>query len=218
MVSDADIDAQAKIVWDYHLMNHKLKKSDCIFGLCSHDPRVAERAAELYLNGWAPLLIFSGGVGALTEGLYEESEAEHFAKIAIEMGVPEEKILVEPLAKNTGENVQLTQKLLTSRNLSPESYILVQKPFMERRTFATFMKHLPDANVVVTSPQISYSDYPNDFLSKEVMLNTMLGDLQRIDQYPSLGFQIPQEIPERVWSAFEKLVSWGFDKHLIKQN
>jgi hypothetical protein len=46
------------------------------------------------------------------------------------------------------------------------------------------------------------------------VINLMVGDLQRIRIYPEKGFQIPQEIPDEVWAAYEKLVAWGFDKHL----
>lgn len=45
----------------------------------------------------------------------------------------------------------------------------------------------------------------------------MVGDLQRIREYPKLGFQIEQNIPKSVWQAFEKMVGWGYSKHLIKQ-
>ena len=64
------IDTLAQTVWDYHVLNHTLKKSDVIIVLCSHDPRVAERGAELYKEGLAPIIVFSGGVGELTEGMY----------------------------------------------------------------------------------------------------------------------------------------------------
>jgi hypothetical protein len=84
----------AKMIWDYHHMNRPLQKADCIFVLGSHDTRVAERAAGLYLGGWAPLLIFSGGLGRLTKELWTETEAERFAKIAVQKGVPENHILI----------------------------------------------------------------------------------------------------------------------------
>ena len=58
--------ALAQQLWDYHHVNQNLQKSDCILVLGSHDLRVAERGAELYLQGWAPLLIMSGGLGRLT--------------------------------------------------------------------------------------------------------------------------------------------------------
>ena len=44
----------------------------------------------------------------------------------------------------------------------------------------------------------------------------MVGDLQRIKIYPDKGFQIPQEIPEDVWAAYEALVSAGYDQHLAQ--
>src|SRR5215216_267969 len=91
----------AKILWDYHHMDHELVKSDCILVLGSHDTRVAERAAELYLQQWAPMVIMSGGLGRLTKDMWKETEAGLFARIAIERGVPEENILIENKSTNT---------------------------------------------------------------------------------------------------------------------
>lgn len=209
--------ALAKRLWDYHHVNHRLEKADCILVLGSHDTRVAERAAELYLQGWAPLLIFSGGLGRLTEGLWTESEADLFAKIAIEKGVPKEAILVENKSTNTGENILLTQRLLKEKNLDPQSFIVVQKPYMERRSFATFKKHWPEKKLMVTSPQISFENYATDEIPAEQVINIMCGDLHRIKLYAEKGFQIYQEIPTDVWEAYEQLVKSGFDEHLIKQ-
>lgn len=45
----------------------------------------------------------------------------------------------------------------------------------------------------------------------------MVGDLQRIKEYPAKGFQIPQEIPDNVWSAYEKLGCVGYTSHLINE-
>jgi hypothetical protein len=45
----------------------------------------------------------------------------------------------------------------------------------------------------------------------------MVGDLQRIREYPARGFQISQEIPDDVWEAYEKLVRAGYDKYLLKR-
>ena len=70
------------------------------------------------------------------------------------MGVPRANILIENQSTNTGENVRLTRQLLAERGLDPESFILVQKPYMERRSFATFRKVWPEKRVTVTSPQV----------------------------------------------------------------
>ncbi len=116
----------AQILWDYHHMNHRLAKSDCILALGSHDLRVAERAAELYLEGWAPLIIMSGGLGNFTREMWNVSEADQFAEIAIRKGVPAENILIENRSTNTGENILFTQQLLQQKELSPDSFIVVQ--------------------------------------------------------------------------------------------
>jgi uncharacterized SAM-binding protein YcdF (DUF218 family) len=207
----------AQIVWDYHHMNKPLQKADCIFVLGSHDTRVAERAAELYLEGWAPLLIFSGGLGRLTKELWTETEAELFARIAMQKGVPAEAILIENRSTNTGENILFTRELLKQKNLDPQHFILVQKPYMERRTYATFQKQWPGKTVYVTSPQISFEDYSTSELPMEKVIEIMVGDLQRIRVYAEKGFQIYQEIPEQVWEAYQKLVELGFDRQLVKE-
>ncbi len=212
--------ALAQTLWNYHLMNHQLTRADAILVLCSHDERVAERGAQLFLEGWAPLIIFSGGQGAITRALWDEPEAERFARIAIGLNVPEESILVEGKSTNTGENVEFTKRLLAERNLNPHKFIIVQKPYMERRAFATFRKLWPEKEVIVTSPQVSFRDYlaeySNRSLSAADVVGIMVGDLQRIKLYPALGYQIAQEVPEEVWEAFEALVRAGYDKYLIE--
>ena len=206
----------ARKIWDYHHMNHAMKKSDCILVLGSHDTRVAERGAELYLEGWAPLLIFSGGLGRLTSDIWKEPEADKFAAIALQMGVPKNAILIENKSTNTGENILFTRQLLEKKNLHPQNFIAVQKPYMERRTYATFKKVWPEKDLIVTSPQISFDHYPTTDLSLEKIINIMVGDLQRIRLYPELNFQIAQEIPKDVWNAYEQLVEAGFSQQLVK--
>ncbi len=213
---NAEIFSLAQILWDYHKMNHQLSKSECILALGSHDLRVADRAAEIYLEGWAPLIIMSGGLGNFTKEMWDVPEADHFARIAIQRGVPAEKILIENLSTNTGENILFTQQLLQRKGLNPTSFIVVQKPYMERRSYATFKKHWPDKKLLVTSPQMTFDKYPTDEIPLEKVINIMTGDLQRIQLYPQKGFQIHQEIPLDVWDAYEQLIEADFDKHLIK--
>ncbi|MDN3655978.1 YdcF family protein [Ferruginibacter paludis] len=211
-----EINTLAQQLWNYHHMHHDLVKADCILALGSHDLRVADRAAELYLQGWAPLVIMSGGLGNLTQNMWTESEADKFARIAIEKGVPADAILVENKSTNTGENILFTQQLLQQKGLDLHNFIVVQKPYMERRSYATFKKHWPGKNLLVTSPQIDLVDYPTDDIPMERVINIMVGDLQRIRFYPGKGFQIYQDIPADVWAAYEQLIALGFDKHLMK--
>jgi uncharacterized SAM-binding protein YcdF (DUF218 family) len=210
------IDQLAQTIWDYHHLNHSIEPCDLILALGSNDTRVAEYAADLYLQGFAPLLMFSGNVGALTREQFTKPEAEVFADIARQKGVPDDAILLEPESTNTGENIIFSRRVLAARGLDPASLILVQKPYMERRAFATFRQRWPEKEVSVTSPPILFSDYPNELLPKDKIINIMVGDLQRIKFYSGLGFQIEQEIPAAVWQAYETLVAMGYDQHLMK--
>jgi uncharacterized SAM-binding protein YcdF (DUF218 family) len=217
---DQHVHALAEKIWQYHRMNQQLEEADAILVLCSHDQRVAERGAQLFLAGWAPLLIFSGGLGRITRGMWSEPEADQFARIARGMGVPREKILVENRSTNTGENVLFTRRLLAEERLSPRKFMLVQKPYMERRSYATFRKLWPEKEVLVTSAPVSFAEYLDNYTNPELtgdnVISIMVGDLQRIRVYPEKGFQIAQEIPDEVWAAYEELVRAGYDQHLVE--
>ncbi|OQP44675.1 hypothetical protein A4H97_09950 [Niastella yeongjuensis] len=208
--------ALAKILWNYHQLHHTLEPADCILVLGSMDTRTAERGADVYLQGYAPIIIFSGGLGKITKDMWAETEADLFATIALDRGVPREAIFIENKSTNTGENILFTQQLLQEKNLNLDSFIVVQKPYMERRSYATFKKHWPDKKLLVTSPRLSFEEYPTNDISIEKLINMMVGDLQRIKLYPEKGFQIYQEIPVEVWTAYEELVKMGFDKQLMK--
>jgi uncharacterized SAM-binding protein YcdF (DUF218 family) len=215
------INELAELIWNYHLMHHQLQKADCIFALGCHDEGVAIRAADLFNESWAPWLIISGGVVFGGNALAIEkkiTEAEYFREIAINKGVPKEKIIIENKATNTGENFQFTDELLTKLGHQFQKFIVVQKPYMERRTYATGMAQWKNKQLILTSEKINFQDYLQKGISKDRIINTMTGDLQRIKLYPSRGFQIYQEIPANVWEAFEELVGYGFNKRLVKDN
>ncbi len=215
-LSAASTDSLAERIWDYMLMRHEPRPCDLILALGSNDLRVAAHAADLFLRGLAPRLMFSGHVGALTRGQFAKSEAETFAEVAMGKGVPREAILIEPRSTNTGENIQFSRELLAGHGLDPASLIVVQKPYMERRAYATFMQRWPGKRIMMSSPPLDWSEYPTESLPKELITHILAGDLQRIRIYPERGFQIPQPIPDEVWAAFEELVRRGFDRHLVR--
>lgn len=200
------------------LLNMPIEKVDAILGLGSSENRVADRASHLLLDGYSNLLIFSGGYGKITQHSNDTSEAELFRSIAIGHGVPEDKILIEDKSTNTGDNIRFTEELLDSKSIKPKSLIVATKPYMERRAYATFKKQWSDSStkLIVTSPSLTYEEMFTDASSKEQFINIMVGDLQRIKVFPSLGFQVEQDIPENVWQSFNSLVENGFTKHLIK--
>lgn len=211
------VERWARIVWDYHHVGHALERADCILALGSHDTRVAERAAEVFLEGWAPLLVCSGHLGALTSGTWTRSEAEVFAEVASARGVPRESILLEDRSTNTGENVDFTRRLLLERGIRPRRAVAVQKPYMERRTLATFAARWPELDVRVTSPQVSFGDYATSEIRRDDVIHIMVGDLQRLVVYGRKGWSTPQAIPAEVQEAYEGLVAAGYTRRLLKE-
>jgi len=206
----------AKTLWDYQNLGEELIKSDIIMVLGSHDLRVADRAVELYRESWSELILFSGGLGNFTKGIWDDTEANIFAKRAIKMGVPEENIIIENKSTNTGENIRYSREILNNSKIYPETFILVQKPYMERRTYATFSNEWPEKpKFVVTSPQISFDNYCTEDISMDLLINILVGDLQRIIEYPAKGFQIFQDVPDNVFKAYFELINMGFTKHML---
>ena len=216
-----EVNSLVQIIWDYMLVGHSLRKVDCIFVLCSHDIRVADYAVDLYKTGYAPYLLFSGGVtqqNAALNVFWDSAEADYFARRAAAAGIPSDRILIENRSTNTGENFRFSRKLLEARGLNFQSFILTQKPYMERRVLATAQRQWPELDVVITSPPISCGDYLSGCLPRDAVIQHIVGDFQRVKVYGENGFQARQEIPAEVWEAFERLVDLGYDRRLVCAN
>lgn len=207
----------ATVLWNFQKIDDELQQSDVIIAMGSHDLRVAERAAEIFLQGYAPVVVMSGGFGRLTDSLWTVPEAEMFARKAEEAGVSRNNMLIEDASTNTGENIEFSKALLAKKGIQVNSVILVHKPYMGKRAYACFKKIWPEPQLLVTSPQIPLDRYPNEHVPYDEMIHILVGDLQRIKEYPAKGFVIPLEIPANVWSAYEELVAAGYTRHLIKK-
>ena len=206
-----------KILWDYLCLNEPVEKADCIVGLGCYDLDIPRHCANLYNQGYADILIFSGGLGRNTINMWNVPEARKFAEIAMEAGVPGEKIYIEDKSTNTGENLIFTNKLIEEKRLNIDTFILVHKPYMERRSYAAFMANTKDKKCYVTSPNNSFYDYfsKEHEISADDIINALVGDLQRIKLYAKKGWQIHQDIPAYVWQAYEALIKLGYNKNVI---
>ena len=209
-----------QVIWDYLCLHQPPQKADCIVGFGNFNTDIARRAAELYHQGYAPKILFTGGLGRNTEGLLPEPEALRFAKVAIACGVPEEDILLEDQSRNTKENIDFTRRLLEGEGIPHQRILGVHQPFMERRIVAAMGVYWPEQQFSVTSPQVTIPEYleraKQQGISENASISVIVGDFQRIDLYARLGYQLPQHIPEEAWQAFHALVAMGYDKQLAK--
>lgn len=212
---DEAVHQAALALWNYLRLGLPPEPADLILVMGSHDLRVAEHGARLWLQGYAPLLLMSGGLGNFTRQLWDEPEAQKFARIARQLGVPDSALLIEPRSTNTGENVAFSRALLAERGIAPHKVLLVQKPYMERRALATFLRVWPGITVFPSSPPIDFDAYPTTEIPLERVIGIMVGDFQRILFYPHYGYQIPQAVSESAIQAYRLLVAAGFTAHLI---
>ncbi len=210
-----------QVIWDYLCLHQAPEKADCIVGFGNFNTDIARRAAELYQLGYAPKVLFTGGLGRNTEGLLPEPEAVRFARVAMACGVPEEDILIEDKSSNTRENIEFTRALLEQAGV-PQGHLLgVHQPFMERRIKAAMGVYWPEVRFSVTSPQVTIPEYlaraREQGISENASVSVIVGDFQRMDLYARKGYQLPQHIPEEAWEAFRILVDMGYDQQLAKE-
>ncbi|WP_190823679.1 YdcF family protein [Saccharopolyspora pogona] len=205
----------AGLIWEYHQMAHETRSCSTGIGLGSHDLGVAAFSAELYRQGRFPVLVFTGANSPTTAERFPRGEAVHFREHAIGLGVPDSSILVEPHATNTGENIALSRELLAERSIAVDSVLLICKPYMQRRAFATCRKMWPEVGIVCASEPLSLDDYTRAVGDERLVIDMLVGDFQRIVEYPKLGFAVEQDVPEDVARAYERLVNVGFDTRLL---
>jgi hypothetical protein len=85
---------------------------------------------------------------------------------------------------------------------------------MERRTIAALDVQWPDTAFRASSPPLGFHGYCTGGLTPEFVAEAMVGDFQRILDYPALGFASPQEAPPEVMDAHRLLVAAGFTGQL----
>lgn len=210
--------SDTRLLWDYHRLCEPFSAVDVIVGLGSYDPGVAEYCADLLNSEHAPWLVFTGGVVQRSDLLrtrWTEPEAEVFRKIAVERGAPSARILLETKSTNTGENLRFSRALLEQHNIAFDRILIVTKPNMERRARATAAIALLDKSFSVTSPPCGFEEYVLERFDTDMLVNLMVGDLQRMAVYGRSGLQAPETIPPEVRAAFNRLVQAGYSRHLV---
>ena len=215
---DAALRKEVAVLWDYMNLHMPLKKAQCIVGFGCYNEENAVRAAELYREGWAPLVLFTGALGRNTEDMWTGTEAERFAEVAVREGVPRDRILIENKATNTSENVIFTRRILEPMGIT--RILGVHKPFVQRRVMAIMGVSWPEAECTMTSPELGIEEYiarsSAQGLGEDRVIEILVGDVQRIRVYAERGYQLPQQFPEKVREAFYSLVRQGYTRDLVE--
>lgn len=211
--SDRDL---AQILWNYNFLRQDIRPADFIFVMCSYNLRVADRAFVLFQKNYGDFIAVSGGVAHQDDLLatgWDKPEAVIFTNRLVELGFQKNDLIVEKEATNCGENIIFTKKMFAQNNLNPKTGLIVQKPYMERRAYATACQQWPEVDWQVTSPELSYDEYTKEHQENR-LINIMVGDTWRIRDYAEKGYQIKQDIPDQVEKAMKELINRGYDKHI----
>jgi hypothetical protein len=189
-----------EVVWSYLTGTPDPSPTDVLFCFGSFHFGVARHAAALYELGVAPVVLVSGGVVGRIEPY--ETEAEAYVDVLAGSGVPRDRIVVEPRATNTGENVGFGMTALRERGVDVLSATLVAWPTSLRRCVATFEQQHPGVTVR-TQPAFSglgpYASTPDR------AIETCLAELVRLRTYPALVYITAQTIPGEVEVAAGRL-------------
>jgi uncharacterized SAM-binding protein YcdF (DUF218 family) len=200
-----------------HQLRQPLRQCDVAIGLGSHDVGVAECAADLYHQGWFPLLVFSGAGNPIRPEQFPDGEATKFRDIAVAAGVPESAIPLEPHATNTGLNITLSRDVLAAAGIRPQTVILVCRPYDQRRAWATCRKLWSEVDPVCASQTVGFDDYLETIGDDRLVIDLLVGDVQRILDYPARGFAVAQPVPDDVRDAYLQLRRDGFTTRLVAE-
>lgn len=189
--------------------------ADIVLAMGSQDPGVADTAVRAFRKSHAEWLVCSGGFGKDTAALLSAPEAALYARRCRELGVPEDRVLIEARAANSGENFRFSKALLAERGILPRAGVIACKPYMARRAWATGTRQWPEVCWYVFPQERSFAEYLSQGNDLTAVLELMVGDLQRLRVYAGT-FQVPVSVPEPVWAAYERLAADGYDKYVIR--
>jgi len=123
--------------------NDELVKVDAIIAISGGETATRTNfAIDLYEEGWAPKLIFSGDAF----DPLSPSNADVMRQIATLRDVPAEDIVIDESSDNTEENAENAQGLIDS--LGYEKVILVTGEYHQRRAYMEFTEQFGDVEVI----------------------------------------------------------------------
>ncbi|MEG0178798.1 MAG: YdcF family protein [Oscillospiraceae bacterium] len=148
-------------ITDFVFKKDAPQKCDIIFVTGGSFPEQGERAAQLYKEGFAPLIMPSGKYsvhngkfnGALSKKeqypFASETESEFLSCVMQQNNVPQTAILCEKEAVSTYDNARFSAKMLNELNINVRSAILCCKSMHARRAFMYYQYYFPETQIFV---------------------------------------------------------------------
>lgn len=186
-----------KQIEDFMFIEDKPEKADVIFVPGNGYPQMAEKAAELYRNGFAPKILPSGRY-SITAGRFTgvldkkecycgtyKTEWDFLKDVLMQNGVPEEAILKEDQATYTYENAIYSRQVTDHAELEIERAILCCKSYHARRCLMYYQLLYPKTEFYVV-PVNADGITRENWRKNEEGIDAVTGELSRIVKQFSL--------------------------------
>ena len=190
-------------ITDFIFLEDKMQKADIIFIPGGSNPELGEYASELWRDGFAPLVMPSGGVSIKTgtfkgpkskKELYNKdykSDCDFLTDVLIMNGVPEKSIIREDTSGYTKENAIFSRRIADENNLVIKNAILCCKSFHARRSLMCYQLAFPNTEFYI-HPVPYYQD--NILISKENWYKTEVGVKRILGELERCGSQFNDDI------------------------
>ena len=177
-------------ITNYIFVSDRPQKADIIFLPGGSFPEIPERAAKLYHDGYAPLLLPSGGVsvksgkfGGVKSKTYiydkeYQTDCEFYTDVLLKNGVPHDSLICEDKSGHTRDNAFFSQRLLKENGLVIKKGIICCKSFHARRCLMLYQLAFPETEISVV-PVDCYGITCDNWYLQEYGIDRVLGELAR---------------------------------------
>lgn len=144
--------------------------------------------------------------------LWNVPEARVFWQRASSLGIDENVVVLEETATNTAENIAKSKALIPDA----KSVTFVTKPNTILRVKLAVPVQWPEVHAYTSCPDIGFPEDVSNIVGLFGLINEMVGDIERIIEYPKLGYQVKHEFPSDVIESWEYLKRQGFTQHMMR--
>lgn len=167
-----------------------LQKADVIFVPGSDAVQLGEKAAGLWREGLAPVIVVSGKYSILGEGFsvssgaenrypgVYETEADFLGAVMEKNGVPSQAVWKEKTATYTYENAIASRKMTDERQLEVKRAIICCKPSHARRCLLYYQLLFPETEFFLCP--CDHEITADNWYKTEKGIDTVLGEAERL--------------------------------------
>ena len=184
-------------IGDYIFVEDEPKEAEIILIPGNGYPQMAEQAARLYRDGYAPVVLPSGKYSVTLGkfgGVLSESEKytrdystewEFLCDVLVHGGVKKEDILKEDHATFTWENARFSREVTDNAGLEIKRAILCCKNHHARRALMYYERAYPETEFLVC-PSCVDGIQKENWMDTEQGIDSVMGEMTRIIRQFSL--------------------------------